>query len=61
MCLQLGTQYLEGMQLTSGKVAIHPEPKGAIVYKKAWATTMIQGKLAQYKGPWLHDTRKLAW
>jgi hypothetical protein len=49
------------MLLTSGKVAITPEPKGAIVYKKAWATTTFQGKLAQYKGPWLHDTRKLAW
>jgi hypothetical protein len=49
------------MLLTSGKVAITPEPKGAIVYKKAWATTTFQGKLAQDKGPWLHDTRKLAW
>lgn len=47
--------------LTSGKVAIRPEPKGGIVYKKAWATKMFQGKLAQQKGPWLHDTRKLAW
>ena len=49
------------MLLMSGKVAITPEPRGAIVYKKAWATTTFQGKLAQFKGPWLHDTRKLAW
>jgi len=43
-------------------VAIKPEPKGAIVYKKLWACKTFKGKLAQYKaGPWLYDNRKLAW
>ena len=43
-------------------VSIHPEPKGAIVYKKAWETTKAKTKLKQYqKGPWIYDQRKIAW
>jgi eukaryotic translation initiation factor 2C len=42
-------------------VALFPEPQSGIVYKKAWETKAVQGKLAQQKMPWLYDGRKLAW
>ncbi len=44
-----------------GQVAVHPEPRGMIVYKKVWDSKIVQGKLAQHKGPWLYDNRKLSW
>ena len=42
-------------------MAIEPEPKGAVVYKKVWATDVVQQKLKSTRNLWLHDGRKLAW
>ncbi len=42
-------------------MALFPEPQSGIIYKKAWETKAVQGKLAQQKMPWLYDGRKLAW
>lgn len=47
--------------LTFPQVAIVPEPKGAIVYKKVWNSKRAQDELKKWKGLWLHDGRKLAW
>ncbi|KAK4249992.1 Piwi domain-containing protein [Corynascus novoguineensis] len=58
---QFRIQNVTGRDVYQYDVAIIPEPKGAIVYKKAWSTKAVQGKLAQTKARWLHDDRKLAW
>ena len=57
----LGVDRCGSVPLTSGQINITPEPQGSIVYKKAWNTKAVQGKLAQQKFPWLYDNRKLAW
>ncbi|KAK4100369.1 Piwi-domain-containing protein [Parathielavia hyrcaniae] len=58
---QFRVMKMSGRDVFQFDVAVTPEPSSAIVYKKAWDTKMIQGKLAQQKFPWLYDNRKLAW
>ncbi|KAL2151322.1 hypothetical protein VTH82DRAFT_6420 [Thermothelomyces myriococcoides] len=58
---QFRIQNVIGRDVYQYDVAINPEPQGATVYKKAWNTKAVQGKLAQTKAPWLYDNRKLAW
>ncbi|SPQ24731.1 a0666294-854c-48b1-a5ab-3a6c7c7f3e10 [Thermothielavioides terrestris] len=58
---QFRIQSVAGRDVYQYDVSITPEPKGSIVYKKAWQTKVVQGKLAQLPNPWLYDGRKLAW
>ncbi|KAK4150109.1 hypothetical protein C8A00DRAFT_18308 [Chaetomidium leptoderma] len=58
---QFRIQSVTGKDVYQYDVAITPEPRSGIIYRKAWETKAIQGKLAQQKGPWLYDNRKLGW
>ncbi|KAH6615648.1 Piwi domain-containing protein [Chaetomium sp. MPI-SDFR-AT-0129] len=58
---QFQIKEISGKDICQYDVAVLPEPKGMIVYKKAWNCKAFQRKLAEMKAPWLHDSRKLAW
>jgi len=42
-------------------VSLEPLPLHKVVYKKIWATKMLQNSLKVTKSEWLHDGSKLAW